>query len=307
MSDPKAIPFRARLHWYRLTPAEFCLLTAMLEHSSDGLTIWPSIRRLAAYSKLSMKQIYNLIHGYTSTATGEHVPGLLDRAIISEIAPANTAKRRPATYRVNEGAMVVDPAIIPYLSKERQETLPGIRLAAVPGERVHPQGTNAAGRPPAIIAVVPAEGGKKTSKSDTLACTPTATIAEVDPPDLWQSLQESLATIATNSRFDSRQTKPDSRRTSASPSARGALWGLTPEKSEEAITCAHELGRFRYMGLGDSRTTEQNRRKLSGLLGTANADVIEAFVTAVANGEIRYVKGMIRSDISKANNRSDLY
>lgn len=112
MANP---PLRARLHWYRLSLAEFALLTAVCEHCSDGATIWASIRRLAAYSKLSERKVQYVIRG------------LCDRGILSQLAPANSwNKRRPAIYRINEAALQDDPKMAPFRPTGQQE-LPLIR------------------------------------------------------------------------------------------------------------------------------------------------------------------------------------
>lgn len=114
-------PLRARLHRYLLNVSEFALLSSMCEHCSDGSMIWASVARLAAYSKLSERQVQRLIRGFC------------DRGILSQIAPENTARRRPVTYRLNELAMEDDPKMAPYLA--RQGSLPGIRRP-VPGEPI---------------------------------------------------------------------------------------------------------------------------------------------------------------------------
>jgi len=116
-------PLRARLHWYRLTSAEFALLTAMCEHRSDGSTVWASVARLAAYSKLDERTVQRLIRGFCA------------RGILSQLAPGNVAKRMPATYRVNEAALEEDSKMAPYRDTG-QELLPGITLAAIPGEPI---------------------------------------------------------------------------------------------------------------------------------------------------------------------------
>ncbi len=116
-------PLRARLHWYRLTTAEFAVLTAMCEHRSDGSTVWASIARLAAYSKLNERTVQRLIRGFCA------------RGILSQLAPGNAAKRMPATYRINEDALAEDPEMVAYRSTG-QEQLPGIRRSVIPGEPI---------------------------------------------------------------------------------------------------------------------------------------------------------------------------
>jgi hypothetical protein len=107
-------PLRARLHWYQLSASEFALLTAMCEHCSDGSTIWAAIPRLAAYSKLSERKVQYVLRE------------LCDRGILSQLAPANTwKKRRPAIYRINEPAMSEDSRMAPY--RTNQLWLPGVR------------------------------------------------------------------------------------------------------------------------------------------------------------------------------------
>jgi hypothetical protein len=105
-----------------LSASEFSLLTAMCEHCSDGSTIWAAIPRLAAYSKLSERNVQLLIRSFCS------------RGILSQLAPANTAKRRPTTYRINESALVDDPRMTLY--RMSQKKLPGIHIPPIPGEPV---------------------------------------------------------------------------------------------------------------------------------------------------------------------------
>ena len=123
-------PLRARLHWYKLTAAEFALLTAMTEHSSDGSAIWASVSRLAAYSKLSERTVQYVIRG------------LCARGILNQLAQGNSwRKRRPAVYRMNESAMEDDPKMKPYRTAQRQ--LPGMTGAMVapqPVQNLHPTG-----------------------------------------------------------------------------------------------------------------------------------------------------------------------
>jgi len=126
-------PLRARLHWYRLTSDELVLLQAMVEHCSDGSVIWAAIPRLAAYSKLSERTIQRLIHGEDRPGR-PHRAGLVERGILTQLAPENRGQRRPATYRLNEEALELDPLVRLY--RNLQAGLPGIRRPPIPGEPV---------------------------------------------------------------------------------------------------------------------------------------------------------------------------
>src|SRR4051794_6830698 len=123
-------PLRARLHWYLLSAAEFALLTAMVEHSSDGSAIWASVSRLAAYSKLSERTVQYVIRG------------LCARGVLSQLAQGNSwHKRRPAVYRLNESAMEDDPKMKAYRTLQPQ--LPGMTGAMVapqPVQNLQPTG-----------------------------------------------------------------------------------------------------------------------------------------------------------------------
>lgn len=94
----------------------------MCEHCSDGSVIWASIHRLAAYSKLTDRYVTELIQRFR------------ERRVLTQLAPENTGKRRPATYRMNECALTDDPRMQPYRSG--QLWLVGVPRKAVPGEPV---------------------------------------------------------------------------------------------------------------------------------------------------------------------------
>jgi hypothetical protein len=131
MADtPARPPLRARLHWYRLSPAEFALLTAMCEHCSDGSSVWAAIPRLAAYSKLSERNVQRLMRG------------LCSRGILSQLA---NGKHKPGTYRINEPALDVDPRMAPYRTCQQQP--PGVRRVPMPHEPVFEPTTVTAGHP----------------------------------------------------------------------------------------------------------------------------------------------------------------
>jgi len=106
----------------------------MCEHSSNGTRCSADPKRIAAYCKVSESTVWNVIAGYENVRTGERVKGLLERGILTQLAPGNWAKRKCATYRINEAAMHLDPRMKPYLNDapeelgvEAQATLPGIR------------------------------------------------------------------------------------------------------------------------------------------------------------------------------------
>jgi hypothetical protein len=63
------------------------------------------------------------------------IRGFCDRGILSQLAPASAAKHRPATYRINEAALEEDPKMAAYRSTG-QEQLPGVPVAAIPGEPI---------------------------------------------------------------------------------------------------------------------------------------------------------------------------
>lgn len=123
MSDSKGrAPLHARVFHYKLTCSEFCLVQAMIQHNSGGDCVYASIARLAAYSGLHERTIQKLIHG--QKRRGRYVPGLLDRGILTELAPGNSGKRKSATYRVNEAALELKPEMTLY--RNLQQGLPGI-------------------------------------------------------------------------------------------------------------------------------------------------------------------------------------
>lgn len=160
-------PLRARLHWYKLDVFEFAVLTAMCEHDWKGLSVWPSVARLAAYSKLSERKVQYVIRR------------LRERGIISELAPGSSSKRRPTTYRINEEACEADPRMSQYC--DRQIQLPGIRRPAVPGEPINrePVISSAAGayRAPVLAeGCMPSGGGVHIVQGTGAYCAPDSLI-----------------------------------------------------------------------------------------------------------------------------------
>jgi hypothetical protein len=143
MSEERKLPpLHARLFRYQLDATELHLLRTMLEFNSEGTLMWPSLKTLSIFSKLSEKQIKRLIRGWTNKRTGTRTAGLLERGILTELTPANSKRmRKPASYRLNEAALVPDPEVTAYLEAQerRNATLPGIELPAGPGDPIRPR------------------------------------------------------------------------------------------------------------------------------------------------------------------------
>lgn len=130
-------PLYERLSWYQWESAdELNLVKAMVEHCSDGSILWASKRTLAAYTKLSKGWILILIYGCDEEPGRKKRVGLLERKILTQLAPADPKKNAPVTYRLNEGALHLDPLMIPILERRAQLSIPGMRRPAVPGETI---------------------------------------------------------------------------------------------------------------------------------------------------------------------------
>ena len=127
-------PLRARLHRYKLSKAEFALLTAMSEAAQGGTRVWASATRLAAYAKVSRRHVDRLIHGYIDPRTGARVKGFLERGYLTQLAPPG-AKKRTAIYQINEDALPLDPRMGRYLD---QPNLPGLLKPPKAGVPQHP-------------------------------------------------------------------------------------------------------------------------------------------------------------------------
>jgi hypothetical protein len=120
----------------------------MVEHCWDGSVLWPSLARISAYSKLSLKQVKRVIRGWDEKKRDPETKawivvrrhrGLVERGILTEIAPFSKRDQRPTTYRLNEAALSVDPKMVPYIREEDQQELPGIDLSAIPGKPIRPR------------------------------------------------------------------------------------------------------------------------------------------------------------------------
>jgi hypothetical protein len=122
-----------RLDYYDLTPAERGFIRAMLSKSKNGVAVFASLKTLAIVANISRKTAQRLVNGY-STREGREVIGLKARAIITEIAPANSKERRCATFQVNWDAFSIDPKRMGELERRLQLPLPGMKTPPVPDE-----------------------------------------------------------------------------------------------------------------------------------------------------------------------------
>lgn len=134
-------PLYERLGWYLWeSPEEFAVARAMVEYCADGSTIWPSVASVARGSRLSRTTVQRQKNGWRGDSKHRPVRGLIPAGVLIEIAPASPRHNRPATYRLNEAALELDPLMRSILEREAQMTLAGVRRRPAPGERVQPAG-----------------------------------------------------------------------------------------------------------------------------------------------------------------------
>jgi hypothetical protein len=202
-------PLRARLHRYHLTTAEFALLTAMAEHCSDGSTIYAAVPRLAAYAKLSARQVERIIHGYDDARSGKRVAGLTERGILTELAPHNGRKRRPATYHLNEDALQLDPRMRRYLHQEKQRILPGILKPPKQGIPELPVSDSQCNVPPSPCQEVPSNQPTGTPLTRRRGSPDIASRAEMAFPP--SPCRESHVTASNDSKTSDPKARPKSR------------------------------------------------------------------------------------------------
>lgn len=106
-------PQHARLLYYQFEVEEFALLSAMFEVCSDGSNIHAGTKRLAWLSNLAEKQVQRTINGSRDRREGRTEKiGLLKKQILILTARENRALGIPATYRFNESACQLKPALI---------------------------------------------------------------------------------------------------------------------------------------------------------------------------------------------------
>ena len=127
---PRAVsrpPLQARLLYYDLTTSEYALLRAMHEHAPEGEVWKASPATYAEMSRLSVKTIYNLIHG-RSRKDGGRVPGFIERRILKVESEGRKAPYpQPAVYRFQEWALSLRPELLARLEAGIQQPLPGVR------------------------------------------------------------------------------------------------------------------------------------------------------------------------------------
>ncbi len=104
-SITSTIPLRAQLWHKELKPEELLVLFAMLEiGDSTGQLLYPSIARIADYTKLAKRTVQKVLHGEDRESRAVYV-GLIERRVLVEIAPANATRRKAATYRLQVEAL----------------------------------------------------------------------------------------------------------------------------------------------------------------------------------------------------------
>lgn len=127
-----SLPPKARLEYYVLSRKDRDVLRAMLSFNRTGAEIFPAVPTLAEEAELSVKTVQRSINGY-KREDGKKVPGLRDRGILLELAPARGGKNpRAASYRINWEAFTVNPAKVGEIERRLQKTLPGIKEKPMP-------------------------------------------------------------------------------------------------------------------------------------------------------------------------------
>jgi hypothetical protein len=133
---PREVPkprLQARLLYYDLTKSQRALLRAMVEHAPEGALFEASLETYAETSGLSVRHIWNLIHGWKRN--GHRTPGLLELKILeckreARRGPVRNRRRggsfytsRPAAYVFNEWALQLRPELIKRLEAGVQQPL----------------------------------------------------------------------------------------------------------------------------------------------------------------------------------------
>jgi hypothetical protein len=109
------------------------LLRAMHEHAVEGALWNADLETYAERSGLSVRHIYNLIHGWVRN--GHRKPGLLELGILKCVRKAKRLPNpKPAAYSFNEYALRLSPKLLKKLQAGVQQTLPEIRRPGNPNE-----------------------------------------------------------------------------------------------------------------------------------------------------------------------------
>ena len=208
LPGPRAVPrppLHARLLYYDLTTAERALLSAMFEHAPEGGSIFASPNTYALNSGLSVRHIWNLIHG--RERNGRRIPGFIERGILSEDAKGKGwPEPKAASYRFNEAALHLLPEV---MSRHAQGQLP---LPGIPRPSVH-------GDPGESVKIVP---------------TPSATVAD----DHRQQVPTPSAMVADDSKTLNSRTLDSREKHHASGALSGALkdWFSIKEKLKTQLS-----------------------------------------------------------------------
>lgn len=147
---PQPTPIRALLYWRDLSHTELAVLQAMLDMGdSTGNFLYPSIPRIAAYTKLSRRAVQTTLHGdprsckdchcpqQQTAAPGRHKPprnhrnSLCGRLALQELAPANATSRKATTYRLHLEGLPIDEALINTAIRRHWKVPPEV-IAACP-------------------------------------------------------------------------------------------------------------------------------------------------------------------------------
>lgn len=121
----KELKPQTRLDYCSLSLAEAALLRAMCSFSTEGAAVDKSLDVLARRAGFDRRTAQRLMNGYKQGS--RRVVGLKARGVVSELAPSQTKKAKPAVLRINWDALVLDPAKRHILIRRMQGALPGMQ------------------------------------------------------------------------------------------------------------------------------------------------------------------------------------
>lgn len=116
---------QTRLDYCSLSLAEAALLRAMCSFSTEGAVVDKSLDVLARRAGFDRRTAQRLMNGYKQGS--RRVVGLKARGVVSELAPSQTKKAKPAVLRINWDALALDPAKRHILIRRMQSTLPEMK------------------------------------------------------------------------------------------------------------------------------------------------------------------------------------